>query len=337
MVITKSPFRMSFFGGGTDFPGFFNEYGGSVISTTIDKYCYSTVRHLPRFFDYYDSVSYAITEKVKKVDDISHPMVREAMKFLNMHELSIGYNTDLPARTGLGSSSAFANGLLLAFHDLNGEYIDKKELAKEAIHVERDLCGEAGGWQDQIASAFGGLNRIDFRDNDFHVHPVIISPVRKKLLENNLLMFFTGFSRLSFEIQEDTEKNMKANTSHLKEILDLVDEAEEILTDNSSHLDDFGRLLNETWQLKRQLGKKISTTQIDDIYSNAISAGALGGKLLGAGGGGFLLFYVPEERQEAVMKKLENLLFIPFAFESDGVETLYYQPEEYQLPVIPVD
>ena len=296
MVITKSPFRMSFFGGGTD------------------------------------SVSYAITEKVKKVDDISHPMVREAMKFLNMHELSIGYNTDLPARTGLGSSSAFANGLLLAFHDLNGEYIDKKELAKEAIHVERDLCGEAGGWQDQIASAFGGLNRIDFRDNDFHVHPVIISPVRKKLLENNLLMFFTGFSRLSFEIQEDTEKNMKANTSHLKEILDLVDEAEEILTDNSSHLDDFGRLLNETWQLKRQLGKKI-----DDIYSNAISAGALGGKLLGAGGGGFLLFYVPEERQEAVMKKLENLLFIPFAFESDGVETLYYQPEEYQLPVIPVD
>lgn len=320
---------MSFFGGGTDIPEFFNEYGGAVISTTIDKYCYATVRHLPRFFEYHDSIVYAKIERVKKIDDISHPLVREAMKYLDMHELSIGYDADLPARTGLGSSSAFADSLLLAFHALKGKYVDKRKLAQEAIYVERELCGEAGGWQDQIASSYGGLNRIDFRDNDFQVHPIIIFPERKKLLENNLLMFFTGFSRFSAEIQEDTTKNMKANTENLKYMYSLVDVAEKILIDKSADIDDFGKLLDETWKKKRQLGNKVSTEKIDEIYKEALSAGALGGKLLGAGGGGFLLFYVPKEWQQAVKARLSRLLYIPFSFENNGSETLYYRPEDY--------
>lgn len=337
MIITKTPFRMSFFGGGTDIPEFFNEYGGAVISTTIDKYCYATVRHLPRFFEYNDSIVYAKIEKVKKVDDISHPLVREAMKYLDMHELSINYDADLPARTGLGSSSAFADSLLLAFHDLKGKFVDKRTLAKEAIYVERVLCGEAGGWQDQIASSFGGLNRIDFNNDDFYVHPIIIFPERKRLLENNLLMFFTGFSRLSSEIQEDTEKNMKANTENLRYMYSLVDVAEKVLTDKAADMDDFGRLLDDTWQRKRLLGSKVSTEKIDEIYSEAISAGALGGKLLGAGGGGFLLFYVPQDRQKAVKERLNRLLYIPFGFENIGAETLYYRPEEYELLEEPMD
>ncbi len=329
MIITKTPFRMSFFGGGTDFSSFYNEHGGAVISTTFDKYCYVTVRHLPPFFEYKNHLTYSKEEKINSVDDIQHPAIRNAMKFLNMDELRIIYESDLPARSGLGTSSSFAVGMLNAFYALKGQYADKKKLADEAIYLERILCNEAGGIQDQIAASFGGLNRINFSKDGYVVNPVIISTVRKQKLEENLMLFFTGFSRFSSEIQKTTEKSMSAKTSELKELLRLVDDAEKILVDKESDLDDFGRLLDYSWQMKRSISSGISTDSIDSFYSEGIKAGALGGKLLGAGGGGFLLFYVPKDRQQAVKLALSKLLYIPFKFEEEGTKVIYYKQEEY--------
>ena len=331
MIITKTPFRMSFFGGGTDMPTFFNEHGGAVISTTFDKYCYVTVRHLPQFFDYTSELVYSKIEQVNSIDQIEHPLVRNAIKFLDMHELRINYESDLPARTGLGTSSSFAVGLLNAFYALKGKYASKKQLADEAIYVERELCKESGGWQDQIAASFGGFNRIDFKDNGYEVSPIIISPKRKKQLNDNLMLFFTGFSRFSSEIQQSTVSSIKDKTAQLKEMLALVDKAQEVLVNDKSDLDDFGRLLDKTWRLKRQTGAKISTGSIDELYEKGIEAGALGGKLLGAGGGGFLVFYVQPEKRESVLKAMKDLLYVPFEFENGGTQILYYAPEFYNV------
>lgn len=331
MIITKTPFRISFFGGGTDMPEFFNEHGGAVISTSFDKYCYVTVRHLPPFFEYTSELVYSKIEQVGDIDKIEHPLVRNAAKYLDMHELRINYEADLPARTGLGTSSSFAVGLLNAFYALKGKYAGKKQLADEAIYVERELCKENGGWQDQIAASFGGFNRINFRDNGYEVSPIIISPERKKRLNGNLMLFFTGFSRFSSEIQQSTVSSIKDKTQQLKEMLSLVDTAQEILVDDKSDLDDFGRLLDTTWRLKRQTGGKISNDSIDALYERGIKAGALGGKLLGAGGGGFLVFYVQPEKQNAVSEAMKDLLYVPFAFENGGTQILYYAPEFYNV------
>lgn len=329
MIITKTPFRMSFFGGGTDMESFFKENGGSVLSTTFDKYCYVNVRHLPRFFDYSTELSYSKTERVTNIDDIEHPAIRNAMKMLDMHEIRLTYEADLPARSGLGTSSSFAVGMLNAFYALKGKYVSKKQLADEAIYLERVLCDEAGGWQDQIAASFGGFNRIDFNADGYTVHPVIVSPQRKQQLNNNLMMFFTGFTRFSSEIQKANKLDDENKTKQLKQMLTLVDEAESILTDHSKDLDDFGRLLDVTWKLKRQTGKSVSTSNIDNLYDKGIYAGALGGKLLGAGGGGFLVFYVTPEKQAAVKEAMEDLLYIPFKFEDSGTQVIYYGPEDY--------
>ncbi len=329
MIITKTPFRMSFFGGGTDMESFFKENGGSVLSTTFDKYCYVNVRHLPRFFDYSTELSYSKTERVTNIDDIEHPAIRNAMKMLDMHEIRLTYEADLPARSGLGTSSSFAVGMLNAFYALKGKYASKKQLADEAIYLERVLCNEAGGWQDQIAASFGGFNRIDFNADGYTVHPVIVSPQRKQQLNNNLMMFFTGFTRFSSEIQKANKLDDESKTKQLKQMLTLVDEAESILTDQSKDLDNFGRLLDVTWKLKRQTGKSVSTSNIDNLYDKGISAGALGGKLLGAGGGGFLVFYVTPEKQAAVKEAMEDLLYIPFKFEDSGTQVIYYGPEDY--------
>lgn len=329
MIITKTPFRMSFFGGGTDMESFFKENGGSVLSTTFDKYCYVNVRHLPRFFDYSTELSYSKTERVTNIDDIEHPAIRNAMKMLDMHEIRLTYEADLPARSGLGTSSSFAVGMLNAFYALKGKYASKKQLADEAIYLERVLCNEAGGWQDQIAASFGGFNRIDFNADGYTVHPVIVSPERKQQLNNNLMMFFTGFTRFSSEIQKANKLDDESKTKQLKQMLTLVDEAESILTDQSKDLDNFGRLLDVTWKLKRQTGKSVSTSNIDNLYDKGISAGALGGKLLGAGGGGFLVFYVTPEKQAAVKEAMEDLLYIPFKFEDSGTQVIYYGPEDY--------
>lgn len=329
MIITKTPFRMSFFGGGTDMPEFFNEHGGAVLSTTFDKYCYVNVRHLPPFFEYTTELVYSEIERIKQIAEMKHPLVRNAMQMLNMHELRINYESDLPARTGLGTSSSFAVGMLNAFYALKGKFADKRKLATDAIRLERELCNEAGGWQDQIAVSFGGFNRIDFSANGFGIHKVIISGERKKQLNENLMLFFTGFTRISAQIQESTKAKICDKSVQLKEMLKLVDEAEVLLTDSSRNIDDFGRLLDYTWQLKRQTGDKISTDSIDDLYARGLKAGALGGKLLGAGGGGFLLFYVPQEKKKAVMKAMKKLLYVPFEFEDSGTQIIHFSPEFY--------
>lgn len=329
MIITQTPFRMSFFGGGTDFSGFYDEYGGAVLSTTFDKYCYVTVRHLPRFFEYSTHLTYSKTEYVNNSDEIQHPAIRNAMKWLDMHEIRLTYESDLPARSGLGTSSSFAVGLLSAFYSLKGKYADKRRLADDAIYLERVLCREAGGIQDQIAASFGGLNRINFSRDGYSVHPIIISTERKQVLNDHLMLFFTGFSRFSADIQENTKTVLKDKTKQLLEMKSLVDEAEKILTDKNIHLDDFGKLLDYTWHLKKGISSAISTNSIDEQYSKAIRAGAIGGKLLGAGGGGFLLFYVPLDKQDAVKEALSGQLYVPFRFENEGTKVIFYQSEQY--------
>lgn len=329
MIITKTPFRMSFFGGGTDMESFFRENGGSVLSTTFDKYCYVNVRHLPRFFDYTSEFSYSKTERVTEIAQIQHPAIRNAMKMLDMHEIRLTYEADLPARSGLGTSSSFAVGMLNAFYALKGKYADKKRLADEAIYLERELCQEAGGWQDQIAASFGGFNRINFDADGYEVLPLIIAPERKKQLNQNLMMFFTGFTRFSSDVQKANFAGKKDKTAQLKEMLSLVDEAERVLTDKETSLDEFGRLMDHTWKLKRQTGAAVSTDSIDGLYAKGMAAGALGGKLLGAGGGGFLVFYVEPDKQEAVRKAMQKLMYIPFEFENGGTRVIHYTPETY--------
>lgn len=296
MIITKTPFRMSFFGGGTDMEDYFKENGGAVISTTFDKYCYVNIRHLPRFFDYSTELSYSKTERVTDVKDIQHPAIREAMKMLDMHEIRLTYEANLPARSGLGTSSSFAIGMLNAFYALKGKYADKRKLADEAIYLERVLCNEAGGWQDQIAASFGGFNRIEFNADGYEVRPIIINPERKKL----------------------------------KQMYELVNEAEQVLVNKDRDLDDFGRLLDTTWKLKKGTGSSISTGSIDELYDKGMKAGALGGKLLGAGGGGFLLFYVQPENQKLVKEAMSDLMYIPFRFEDAGTQVIHYTPEPYE-------
>ena len=329
MIITQTPFRMSFFGGGTDFPGFYQEHGGAVISTTFDKYCYVNVRHLPRFFDYSTELSYAKTERVTRIEDIEHPAIREAMKLLDMHEIRLTYEADLPARSGLGTSSSFAVGMLNAFYALKGKYADKRKLADEAIYLERVLCNESGGVQDQIAASFGGFNRINFDAEGYTVNPVIIAPQRKEELNRKLMLFFTGFSRFSSDIQVEATRNLKSKQAQLLEMLSLVDDAEKVLT-SQCDLNEFGRLLDYTWKLKRGITSKVSTDSIDAVYEKAIEAGAIGGKLLGAGGGGFLLFYVEMEKQDKVREALEKLLYVPFEFETAGTRVIHYTPESYE-------
>lgn len=329
MIITKTPFRMSFFGGGTDMESYFKENGGAVLSTTFDKYCYVNVRHLPRFFDYSTELSYSKTERVTDIAEIEHPAIRNAMKMLDMHEIRLTYEADLPARSGLGTSSSFAVGMLNAFYALKGKYVDKKRLADEAIYLERVLCNEVGGWQDQIAASYGGFNRINFSADRYEVLPLIINPERKKRLNENLMMFFTGFTRFSSEVQKTNVSGKQDKTARLREMLNLVDEAEKILVDKNTDLDEFARLLDYTWKLKRQTGSAVSTDSIDELYTKAIRAGALGGKLLGAGGGGFFVFYVLPEYHAIVRKAMSNLLYIPFEFENGGTRIIHYTPESY--------
>ena len=321
---------MSFLGGGTDYPPFFREHGGSVISTTFNKYCYVNIRHTPRFLEHRNQVTYSRIERTKSVAEIGHPMVRNTLLYLGMEELSINYDADLPARSGLGSSSSFSVGLLNALHALRDEYVGKHALAEEAVHVERDLCRESGGWQDQIAVAYGGLNRINFAGDSFTVRPVRIGRPRKERLENNLMLFFTGFSRLSSEIAAEQVKSIKNKTAELLELLELVDEGERILTDDGRDLDEFGRLLHHTWQIKRGITRRVSTDTLDEIYARALKNGALGGKLLGAGGGGFFLFYVRQQDRSRLQSALSQFLYVPLAFEDNGSEILYYQPESVE-------
>ena len=329
MIITKTPFRMSFFGGGTDLPEYFCKNGGSVLSTTFDKYCYVNVRKLPPFFDFKSELVYSKIERVSNLDAIDHPAIRNAMKMSNVKDIRLSYEADLPARSGLGTSSSFAVGMLSAFSALNGNYIDKRGLSDGAIHLERVLCDEKGGWQDQIAAAYGGLNRIDFKDNSYTVTPIVMGQARKEKLNNNLLMFFTGFTRFSSELQDTLIENIDKNkkNSELKEMQKLVDEAHKVLIDDSIDLSDFGRLLHKAWMLKKASNPNVSNKGIDDLYDRGIAAGALGGKLLGAGSGGFMLFYVEPDKTQKVLKEFEELINIPFKFENEGSRVIYFNQD----------
>ena len=329
MIITKTPFRMSFFGGGTDMESWFRQSPGAVLSTTFDKYCYVEVRHLPRFFDYESELIYSKVERVKRREEILHPAIRNAMIFTDTDHIRLSYDADLPARTGLGTSSSFAVGMLSAFHAIKGEYAGRRQLADEAIYLERTLCQEAGGWQDQVAVAFGGLNRIRFGPEGYEVSPVVMSSRRKNELDGNLQMYFTGFSRFSSEVHKanNAEANADKNAI-LKEMAALVDEAEKVLVHEKADLHEFGRLLDVTWRLKRRTGSSVTTSGIDALYERGMAAGASGGKLLGAGGGGFLVFYVRPEYQEAVRKAMSDYMYIPFSFENAGTQIIHYNPED---------
>ncbi len=328
MIVTRTPFRMSFFGGGTDMEHFFRQYGGAVLSTTLDKYCYVLTRRLPPFFDYRIELIYTKTERVTQIDDIEHPLIRHAMKMFDMHDIRLNYESDLPARSGLGTSSSFAVGILNTFHVLRGETVSKKTLADEAIYLERVLCNEAGGWQDQIAAAYGGLNRINFHtDGTYDVIPLNMSLERKNRLNDRLLMLFTGFTRLSSEMQKANAAGYAQNSGRLREMLALVDDAENVLVNPRADLDDFGRLLDQTWRLKRGTADSITTQSIDLLYEKGIKAGALGGKLLGAGGGGFLVFYVQPEKRKAVIEAMKGLMLVPFRFEDSGTTVIHKAPE----------
>lgn len=320
---------MSFFGGGTDMPSFFNENGGAVISTTFDKYCYVNVRHLPPFMPYFSELVYSKIERVNDIDDIVHPLIRECMRLHDIHEIRLTYEGDLPARTGLGTSSTFAVGMLNAFCALKGKMMSKAQLAQEAIYVEREILKEHGGWQDQVAAAFGGFNRIDFKDNQFKVSPIVIHPDRKTQLDKSLMLFYTGVTRFSSDVQKDTFAKPEDKKAQLKEMLSLVDDAQAILEDKNTDLNDFGRMLDHTWKLKRGTGSKVSNGSIDELYERGIKAGALGGKLLGAGGGGFLLFYVEPDKQQNVINALDDLMHVPFNFENEGTSIVYYNPIVY--------
>ncbi len=328
MVITKTPFRMSFFGGGTDMKEFYEKFGGSILSTTFDKYCYVTVRNLPRFFKYANELVYSRIERVNDIDEIEHPLIRNCMKYMNLENLRLTYDADLPARSGLGTSSSFAVGILQNFHALKGEMADKKTLADEAIYVERVLCQEAGGIQDQIAASFGGLNHISIhQDGSYVVSPIIISNEKKAALNDNLMLFFTGFSHFSAKVQTEVKKDMKAKEAQLIEMKNLVDKAISILASDSD-LNDFGRLLHHTWELKRGISSGISTDSIDELYKRGRDAGALGGKLLGSGGGGFLLFYVEKDKRSFVRNALSDLMYVPFKFENGGTQVIYYNAQD---------
>ncbi len=330
MITTRTPLRISFFGGGTDYPVWYRQFGGSVLATTIDKSCYITCRWLPPFFDYHSRISYTNVENVLNNHEIRHPSVRGCLEFLGIEEgVEVHHIADLPARTGLGTSSAFTVGMLLGLYALKGRMRDKHALAADAIHVEQTLLCEAVGAQDQVSAAHGGFNRIDFHpDGSIDVKPVIASQDRITELESHLALYFTGFARTASQIAQEQLKQTPQRHKELNLMLEMVTEAQAIIGCSHRSLDDFGRLLHESWKIKKTLTGKITNSSIDEIYEAGLSAGALGGKLLGAGGGGFMLFYVPPERRAALRARLSNLLCVPFAFSKRGSEVVVYEPEE---------
>lgn len=330
MIITRTPFRISFFGGGTDYPVYYREHGGSVISTSINKYCYVTCRELPPFFDHRFLIRYGKREATQTVEEIEHPSVRECLKYMGVqHGIEMVHTGDIPARSGVGSSSAFTVGLLQALYAMRGQLVTKRKLAMDAIHVEQNLIGEAVGSQDQIATAFGGFNAIEFFGNDsIRVQPLTLSREKFEYLEQSLLFVFTGLSRNASSIAQEQIKETSTKLQTLHRMRQMVSEALAILNGPDHAMDDFGRLLHESWCLKRSLTGKITNAQIDEIYKQALRSGALGGKLCGAGGGGFLLLYAPAHAAAQLRKTLSDFVIVPFRFEQLGSQIVYYATDD---------
>lgn len=327
MIITRTPFRISFFGGGSDYPVYYREHGGEVLNTTVNQYCYITCRYLPPFFDYKYRIRYSKSELTNTIDEIEHPSVRECLRFCGIeHGVEIVHTSDIPAMSGIGSSSSFTVGLLQALYALKGEMVTKRRLAADAIHVEQNIIGENVGSQDQTAAAFGGFNHIEFggRNDGIFVQPVVLPAEKVNYLQDNLLFYFTGFSRYSSVVAAEQVRNTQHKCSELRRMREMVPQALDILRGPLRGYDEFGRLLHESWMLKRGLTELVSNSKIDEIYERAIRAGALGGKLCGAGGGGFFLFYVPTERQAQVKEALKRLLLVPVRFENLASHIVFY-------------
>ncbi|MBI4664477.1 MAG: kinase [Verrucomicrobia bacterium] len=329
MVISRTPFRISFFGGGTDYPAWYRQFGGCVLSATIDKYCYLSCRYLPPFFEHRFRVVYSKIENCRSIDEIAHPAVREILRHLRFDRgLEIHHDGDLPGRSGMGSSSAFTVGLLHALYALKGQIVSKHQLATESIQVEQEILKEAVGSQDQVCAAYGGLNQIHFHTNgDVSVRPVTVSPARLAELNSRLMLFYTGIKRTAADIAASFVGDLSSKAKQLNLMRGLLDQSLEILNSDKD-LNPFGELLHTAWQAKRSLSSKVSNSHVDGLYEQARSVGAVGGKLLGAGGGGFLLLFVPPDRQHAVREKLSQLIFVPFAFESFGSQIIFFDPEE---------
>ncbi len=326
MIITRTPLRISFLGGGTDYPVYYREHGGKVLSTTISKYNYLTVRELPPFFDHKYRIRYYKSEYKNSLDDIEHPSVKACLEFLKIEKgIELVHTGDVPAMSGVGSSSAFTVGLLHSLYALSGQFMTKRKLAYEAIDIEQNIIGEHVGSQDQVAAAFGGFNIIEFfKDDRIIVQPLTLRNSRIKELEDSLVLFFTGISRTASEIAETQISNTPNKIKELDKMKDMVDQAVEILCEESTPLDEFGLLLNESWKIKRSMSNKISTDMIDSVYDRGINAGALGGKLLGAGGGGFIMFFTHPNKKQKLINELSDLLHVPFHFESMGSHIVHY-------------
>ena len=323
--------RVSFFGGGTDYPVWYEENGGVVLSTTINKYCYISCRYLPPFFPHKYRIRYTSREETQTIDEINHPSVRECLNYLKIEKgIEMVHTSDIPAQSGVGSSSAFTVGFLNALYALMGKMVTKRQLAREAIHVEQNLIKENVGSQDQVAVAFGGLNKIEFgSEKDFYVYPVTITNDKLLLLQKHLMLFYSGFSRTASDIAGEQIKNTPGKKKELQVMKEMVEEAVNILNRDSIEVRDFGRLLHESWEIKRNLTNVISTSEIDDIYETARKAGAIGGKLLGAGGGGFILLFAEPEIQPKIKERLNNLIYVPFSFEKLGSQVIMYSTQDF--------
>jgi D-glycero-alpha-D-manno-heptose-7-phosphate kinase len=329
LIISRTPYRISFFGGGTDYPAWYRNHGGSVLATTIDKYCYLTCRYLPPFFQHRIRVVYSKIESCQTIDEITHPSVREVLRFLNVDRgIEIHHDGDLPARSGMGSSSSFTVGLLHALYALQGHMPSKPQLAKESICLEQEHLKETVGSQDQVLAAYGGFNHVTFFPNgEITVRPITIHAERLLELNNHLMLFYTGIERTASTIAESYVNDIESRKRHLRIMKDLVEESISILNGNQN-ITEFGNLLREMWQAKRNLSPQVSNSHVDNLYDEAISAGAIGGKLTGAGGGGFLLLFAPPDRQTQIKEKLNRLIHVPFKFEFSGSQIIFFDPEE---------
>jgi len=328
MIITRTPFRISFFGGGTDYPAWYRNHGGAVLSTTINKYCYITCRHLPPFFEHRYRLIYSKIETVQHVAHIQHPSARAVLELEDQSQgLEIHHDGDLPARAGLGTSSAFTVGLIHALNTLKGQQISKEILASRSIHIEQNVIGEHVGSQDQVSAAYGGFNRISFSCEDIiRVDPIILPKERVFELQSHLMLFFTRVQRTASDIAKVQIDNIKNRYAELNRMHEMVEQGITLLANANTPIEEFGKLLNESWQYKRNLSERVTTPNIDETYSTALTAGAIGGKILGAGGGGFLLLFVSPQRQAAVRERLKDLVYVPFQFEHSGSRVVLYQP-----------
>jgi D-glycero-alpha-D-manno-heptose-7-phosphate kinase len=329
MIVSRTPFRISFFGGGTDYPAWYRRHGGAVLATTIDKYCYLTCRHLPPFFEHKYRVVYSNIDTCQTIDEIRHPAARAVIRYLGIQRgLEIHHDGDLPARSGMGSSSAFTVGLLHALHVLQARTPDKHQLATESVHIEQEMLKETVGSQDQVMAAYGGLNHVLFRtDGEVTIQPVTLPPSRLADLNDHLMLFYTGIKRTASDVADSFVKDIDARERQLEALGALVDAGLAILK-SGDDLAGFGQLLHEAWAVKRNLSSAVTNPEVNEIYHQAREAGALGGKLTGAGGGGFMLLFVPPGRQASVRQRLHRLLQVPFTCEFNGSQIIFSDPGE---------